>query len=147
MSDALVGYPKMAIATGRSRSELDVTTTVFNNNRIELRVDNVAPLFHTSFRFHFGKKILIERRRNILWIGLANWPPISRSGSRFSFQRPRSRQKAAQEITEAFRRYFSERAGVIQRDLKELFGVGRRSPGIGVSILVACLMSAHFAGG
>ena len=44
---------------------------------------------------------------------------------------------AATELSQAFGRYFSERAGIIQRDLKELFRVGRRSLGIGVSILVA----------
>ena len=55
--------------------------------------------------------------------------------------------KAAQELSEAFSRYFSERVGIIQRDIKELFRVGRRSLGIGVSILIVCLLSAHLAAG
>ena len=54
---------------------------------------------------------------------------------------------AATELSQAFGRYFSERAGIIQRDLKELFRVGRRSLGIGASILIMCLLSAHFANG
>jgi hypothetical protein len=55
--------------------------------------------------------------------------------------------KAARELGEAFGRYFSYRARILQRDLNELFRVGRRSLGIGVFVLVACLVSAHLAGG
>ncbi len=55
--------------------------------------------------------------------------------------------KVARELNEAFSRYFSDRAGVFQRDLNELFRVGRRSLGIGVPILIACLISAHLAAG
>ena len=55
--------------------------------------------------------------------------------------------KVARELNEAFSRYFSDRAGVLQRDLNELFRVGRRSLAIGVPILIACLVSAHLAAG
>ena len=54
---------------------------------------------------------------------------------------------AAQELTEAFSRYFSYRAGALQGELKELFRVGRRSLAIGVPILIGCLVSAHLAAG
>ena len=42
--------------------------------------------------------------------------------------------------------YFAGRAVVIQRDLNELFRIGRRSLVIGASILVACFLLAHLAG-
>ena len=47
-----------------------------------------------------------------------------------------SQAKAAQDLEEAFHRYFAYRAGILQRDLKELFRVGRLSLAIGVPILV-----------
>jgi hypothetical protein len=55
--------------------------------------------------------------------------------------------KAAQDLAEAFRRYFSHRAAVLQGDLTELFRIGRRSLGIGVVVLIACFAIAHFANG
>ena len=55
--------------------------------------------------------------------------------------------KEAQELSEAFHRYFSEHAGVIQREIKELFRIGRRSLGIGITVLIICLVSANIAGG
>ena len=53
---------------------------------------------------------------------------------------------AAQELSEDHR-YFSERAGTIEREIKELFRVGRRSLGIGITILIICLVSARLTGG
>ena len=55
--------------------------------------------------------------------------------------------KAAQELGEAFARYFAYRADLLQRNLNELFRVGRRSLAIGVPIFVACLVSAHIVNG
>lgn len=55
--------------------------------------------------------------------------------------------RAAGELEEAFRRYFLDHAGATQREIKELFRIGRRSLGIGISILIVCLLSAHLAGG
>ena len=43
--------------------------------------------------------------------------------------------------------YFSHRTGTLQRDLNELFRVGRRALGIGLSILIACFVAAHVIGG
>lgn len=125
----------------------DVMTTALNNNLIELRVDDVAQLFHTLDPFPFREKDL-DREAEEYIVGwareLAADQPI-----KIAIHLPRTeiQTKAARELAEAFRRYFSERAGVIQRDLKELFRVGRRSLGIGMTILIACLVSAHFAGG
>ena len=53
--------------------------------------------------------------------------------------------KAASELGEAFARYFSYRASIVQHELNELFRVGRRSLAIGMTTLVACLALAHLA--
>ena len=79
--------------------------------------------------------------------GRANCPSISRSESSSIFPTASLRHSAAGELGDAFSRYFSHRAGIIQRDLNELFRVGRRSLSIGVFVFVACFVAAHFAGG
>jgi hypothetical protein len=57
-----------------------------------------------------------------------------------------TQNKAAQDLPEAFHRYFSYRASVLQRDRTELFRIGRRSLGIGVMVLIVCFAIAHAAG-
>src|SRR5712691_2675200 len=57
-----------------------------------------------------------------------------------------TQNKAAQDLREAFHRYFSYRASVLQRDLTELFRIGRRSLGIGVIVLIVCFAIVHAAG-
>lgn len=58
-----------------------------------------------------------------------------------------AKTRAAGELSEAFRRYFSDRASAVQSEIKELFRIGRRSLWIGISILVACLLASHLAAG
>ena len=58
-----------------------------------------------------------------------------------------AKSKEALELQEAFAHYFSYRAESLQSELKELFRVGRRSLGIGMTVLAACLLSAHFVVG
>lgn len=63
------------------------------------------------------------------------------------FPETEAQTKAARELSEAFSRYFAYRADAVQRDLNELFRVGRRSFAIGVPILIVCLISSHLAAG
>ena len=50
-----------------------------------------------------------------------------------------AKSKEALELQEAFAHYFSYRADSLQSELKELFRVGRRSLGVGMTLLAACL--------
>ncbi len=118
-----------------------------DQDAIELRVDDIAQLFHTLDPFPFRDRDL-DREAEEYIVGWAREMPSTQSIQLvIHFPRTESQMHAATELSQAFGRYFSERAGIIQRDLKELFRVGRRSLGIGVSILVVCLLSAHFANG
>ena len=54
--------------------------------------------------------------------------------------------RAAKELSEALGRYFSYRVEILQSELNELFRVGRHSRGIGVFVLIVCLVAAHLAG-
>ena len=123
------------------------TMTTASNEVIELRVDDIAQLFHTLDPFPFRERDL-DREAEEYIVGwareLAADQPIKIA---IHFPDTESQTKTARDLSEAFGRYFSNRAGAVQRDINELFRVGRRSLAIGVAILIACLMSAHFAVG
>jgi hypothetical protein len=111
---------------------------------IELRVDDIAQLFHTLDPFPFRERDL-DREAEEYIVGWAReFAPNQPIKIIIHFPDTEAQTKAAMELATAFGRYFSDRADAVQRDLNELFRVGRRSLAIGVTILVACLMSAHF---
>lgn len=112
---------------------------------IELRVDDISQLFHTLDPFPFRERDL-DREAEDYIVGWARELAADRAIKiAIHFPETETQTAAARELAEAFGRYFSERAGVIQRDLQELFRIGRRSLGIGVSTLTVCLLSANFA--
>ena len=98
-------------------------------------------------RFRSGNAIWTRKRKNLSSVGLANSPTDRAIRIIVHFPEAEAQTKAARELKEAFRRYFSDHAGATQREIKELFRIGRRSLGIGVTILIICLLSAHFVGG
>ena len=112
---------------------------------IELRVDNIDQLFHTLDPFPFRERDL-DREAEEYIVGwareLASDQPI-RIVVHFPDSEPQVR--AARDVEEAFLRYFAYRTGILQSELKELFRVGRLSLGVGVPILVMCLVSARLA--
>lgn len=122
-------------------------TTENTHEAIELRVNEVAQLFHTLDPFPFRERDL-DREAEEFIVGGARELPIDQP-IRIVVHFPDSdlQTKAAKELSEAFARYFSYKADALQRDLNELFRVGRRSLFIGVLVLLVCLAAGHFAGG
>ena len=121
--------------------------TIANEDVIELRVDDIAQLFHTLDPFPFRERDL-DREVEEYIVGWARELPAAQPiRIVIDFPDTEAQAKTARDLSEAFGRYFSDRADTIQRDLNELFRVGRRSLAIGVAILIACLMAAHFAVG
>ena len=122
-------------------------TTTTPANAIELRVDRVAQLFQSLDPYPFRERDLGQEAEEYIvsWAGeLPTDQPIE-----IVVHVPESeaQSKAAQQIGEAFTRYVSYRADTLQHDLNELFRIGRRSLAVGVTILVACLVAAHFVAG
>ena len=114
---------------------------------IELRVDDIVQLFHTLDPFPFRERTL-DREAEEYIVGWARELAADQLIKIvIHFPDTEAQTKVARELSEAFGRYFADRADVLQRDLNELFRVGRRSLGIGVPILIACLGSAHLAAG
>jgi hypothetical protein len=114
---------------------------------IELRVDGIAQLFDTLDPFPFRERDL-DREVEQYIVGWARELPVNQAIKIVvDFPEAEAQTKAARELGVAFSRYFSDRADALQRDLNELFRIGRRSLAIGVPILVACLVASHLAAG
>ena len=115
-------------------------------NVIEIRVKEIAQLFHTLDPFPFREKDL-DREAEEYIVGWARELPHNRP-FRIIVHVPEngSQTEPARDVQEAFSRYFAGRATAIQGDLNELLRIGRRSLAIGVAILIACLLSAHAVG-
>jgi hypothetical protein len=114
---------------------------------IELRVDEIAQLFHTLDPFPFRERDL-DREAEDFIVGWARELPVDqRIKIVVHFPDSTAQTKASRELAHAFSRHFSHRSGIIQSDLNELFRVGRRSLGIGIIVLIGCLAAAHLAGG
>jgi len=122
-------------------------TETASGDLIELRVDNIAQLFHTLDPFPFRERDLDKEAEEFI-VGWARELAADRAiRIMVHFPETEMQTKAARELKEAFRRYFSDHAGATQREMKELFRIGRRSLGIGATILIICLLSAHVVGG
>lgn len=114
---------------------------------IEIRVDDVAQLFHTLDPYPFREKDL-DREAEDYIVGWARELPADKPITIvIHFPDTETQTKSARELSEAFGRYFADRAAAVRREINELFRIGRRSLAIGVAILIACLLSAHFAVG
>jgi hypothetical protein len=101
-------------------------------NVIEVRVDQIAQLFHTLDPFPFRDKDL-DREAEEYIVGWARELPTKVPFKIIvHFPDDESQTKAAGELSGAFGRYFAGRAAVIHGDLNELFRIGRRSLAIGV---------------
>jgi hypothetical protein len=122
-------------------------TTADQAEAIELRVDTIAQLFSSLDPFPFRERDLDQEAEEYIvsWAQeLASDQPI-----KIVAHMPESeaQTEAAQELGEAFTRYFAYRADLLQRNLNELFRVGRRSLAIGIPILLVCLVSARVVNG
>lgn len=117
------------------------------DDAIELRVDEIAQLFHTLDPSPFRERDL-DREAEEFIVG---WARELRADQpiRIIVHFPESelQNKAAKDLAEAIRGYFSHRTTVLQGDLTELFRVGRRSLGIGTIVLITCFAAARFASG
>lgn len=114
---------------------------------IEIRVDQIAQLFHTLDPFPFREKDLDAEAEDYI-VSWARELPDKRP-IRIAVHVPDgiAQTETSQELNEALQSYFAGRAVALQHDLNELFRVGRRALAIGIPILVSCFVSAHLAAG
>ena len=115
-------------------------------NLIEIRVNDIAQLFHTLDPFPFREKDLADEAEDYIVSWAREMPGNRPFKIVVHIPDNESQKRASRDLVEAFNRYFAGRAVVVQRDLNELFRIGRRSLLIGASILAACFLLAHLAG-
>jgi hypothetical protein len=115
------------------------------SNAIELRVQEVAQLFHTLDPFPFRERDLDASVEDFI----VGWARELRPNEplRIVVHLPNAEAtiKRAAELEEAFHHYFKYRAEVLDREFKELMRVGRLSLLVGVTILAACLVRRTWA--
>jgi hypothetical protein len=122
-------------------------TSENRENYIEVHVDKIAQLFHTLDPFPFREKDLDQDVESYIVSWARELPGNEPIRIIIYLSDIEFRTSGLKDISEAFSRYFTGRAVVIQHELNELFRIGRRSLGIGIAILILCLSSAHFADG
>ena len=110
---------------------------------IELRVDAIAQLFHSLDPFPFHERDLDHEAEEYIVSWARELPADQPVTIIVHIPDSEAQTKAAQELGEGLAHYFAYRADLLQRDLNELFRVGRRSLAVGLTILIACLVAAH----
>lgn len=113
---------------------------------IAIRLHTVGQLFNSFDPSPFREKDLDTAAEDFI----VGWVRELPHGAPFSIVVHLPADEAAQpeaaRIGEAVAHYFDYRARMMERDLRELFRIGRQSLAIGVVVLVACLiMSQIFA--
>jgi hypothetical protein len=114
-------------------------------NAIELRVDNIAQLFDTLDPYPFPERDLNRDAEEYIvgWAGeLSPKQPL-----RIIVHHPDTGQQriAFSALRKAIVGYFEARSIATQRELNELFRIGRLSLLIGLATLVTCLFLAQLA--
>ena len=110
---------------------------------VEVRVEEVIQLFDTLDPFPFRERDLDKDAEEYI-VSWARELPHSEP-IKIIIHAPASELEGnvARQLEPALNRYFGYRAEAVDRDLKDLFRVGRRSLAIGLAALAACvLMSA-----
>jgi hypothetical protein len=115
------------------------------NAVIEVRIRELAQLFNSLDPSPFHERDL-DRDAEEYIVGWARELP-SDAPFRFIVHLPEVEARKAQErgLSAALTNYFAERAAMQQRDLNELFRVGRRYLLIGSLVLVICLLGSQLA--
>ena len=114
---------------------------------IELRVEDIAQLFHTLDPFPFRNRDLDKEAEDFI-VGWARELPANQPIQIIvHFPKTPEQDKAASELADALTHYFAYRARGVQHDLNELFRIGRRSLLIGIPVLIGCLFLSHLAAG
>lgn len=107
---------------------------------IEIRVDDIAQLFDTLDPYPFPERDLNRDAEEFIlgWAReLASHRPLT-----IAVHHPDTQQQriAFDELRLAMAKYFAARSQSVQRDLNELFRVGRYSLAVGIATLMGCLL-------
>jgi len=111
---------------------------------IEVRVENVAQLFDTLDPFPFQERDLDKDAEEYIVAWARELPRDQAIKLIIHLPAGEMAKQDTSAVAGALNRYFDYRAGIISRDLNELFRVGRMALLIGLSVLALCLTAARF---
>jgi len=113
----------------------------------EVRVSDISQLFDTLDPFPFPDRDLDKDAEEFI-VGWARELPRDHP-LKIVLHMPASEIKKCdlKAVGESMNRYFGYRVGVIERDLRELFRVGRLSLAIGVGVLALALLITQMIAG
>ena len=113
---------------------------------IQVRVENVSQLFDTLDPYPFPERDLDKDAEEYI-VGWARELPRDQPITIVIHVPAGELTKHDPSLlAEALNHYFEYRAGIVTRDLNELFRVGRTALLIGLTVLGFCLTAAQFAG-
>ena len=110
---------------------------------IELRVRDPRQLFNSLDPSPFREKDLDDAAEEYI-VGWARELPRD-AGFLIVVHVPQeeARRESALSLGEAIQNYFAYRAAVLERDIRELYRLGRRALAVGLSVLAICLLAGH----
>jgi hypothetical protein len=111
---------------------------------IELRLSALAQLFNSLDPSPFHERDLDDDAEAYIVGWARELPRDNPFRIVLHLPEPEARTAHERDVAASLVHYFEERAAVLDRDLKELFRIGRRNLGISVPLLFACLAASHF---
>lgn len=115
-----------------------------DGGRIEVRLENLSQLFDTLDPFPFPERDL-DRDAEEFIVGWARELPHGAPVTiRIHLPAAEAQSEQAKAAAAAIKRFFDYRAGMMERELHELFRVGRIALLIGLVTLAACLSASRF---
>ena len=138
----------MSIAFNEAHAALEATLADSESpvTPIQVRVENISQLFDTLDPYPFPERDLDKDAEEYI-VGWARELPRDQPITIVIHVPIVELSKHDPHLlAEALNRYFEYRAGIVTRDLNELFRVGRIALLIGLAVLGFCLSAAQFAG-
>jgi hypothetical protein len=120
-------------------------TSPHDTTEISIRTHTIGHLFNSFDPSPFREKDLDAGVEEFVTSWVRELPPGAPFRIVVHLPADEAARPEAAGIADAFAHYFRYRAAVGDHELRELFRVGRRSLGIGVAVLIACLVASQIA--
>jgi len=147
-------YPNLVICPSYERilSHVNVETELAASGEkpaipIEVRVENISQLFDTLDPFPFPERDLDRDAEEYITGWARELPRLQPITIVIHLPSSELAKHDAKTLAGAFNRYFEHRTGVVERELKEMFRVGRVALLIGLSVLAVCLTANQILAG
>jgi hypothetical protein len=117
--------------------------TLVQDAIIDVRILEMGPIFNSLDPSPFTERDLDEDAEAYI-VGWAH--EVDNGGSfRLVVHLPATEAQKARErdLQSAIRNYFAYRAGMLARDLRDLFRIGRQALAIGAAVLTLCVVTAQ----